>query len=96
MQENKIRNTYEDCSYFEAEDITPYHGDVFGHPNYAYFCTKNGIKKEIKFPYIQCKKMLKQETGLVIEGILYLYRKSDGFLTIKVTNVRRQIHHFLP
>ena len=39
--------------------------------------------------------MLKQETGLVIEGILYLYRKSDGFLTIKVTNVRRQIHHFL-
>lgn len=58
MQENKIRNTYEDCSYFEAEDITPYHGDVFGHPNYAYFCTKNGIKKEIKFPYIQCKKCL--------------------------------------
>ena len=58
MQENKTRNVYEDCPHFEAIDATSYHGDVFDHPNYAYFCTKNGSRKEIESPYIQCKKCL--------------------------------------
>ncbi len=30
------------CKYIEIEDVTPWHGDVFGHPDYKYTCTKLG------------------------------------------------------
>lgn len=29
-----------ECKYFKIEDITPYHGDVFGHLSYKYHCTE--------------------------------------------------------
>ena len=37
----------ERCPYFSAEDATPWHGDVFDHPSYDYFCSKNGAKKQV-------------------------------------------------
>lgn len=37
---------YNNCPFREQEDITPYRGDVFDHPTYAFFCLKDG-KKEI-------------------------------------------------
>lgn len=36
-----------DCIYFKAEDITPWHGDVFGHPDYEYFCTRKEKERKI-------------------------------------------------
>ena len=43
----------EDCEYLKTEDITPWHSDVFDHPNYKYICNKIG--REI-IPFIHCKK----------------------------------------
>ena len=28
---------YEHCQYYTVEDTTPWHGDVFDHPEYKYF-----------------------------------------------------------
>ena len=32
---------YENCKYYTVEDTTSWHGDVFDHPEYKYFCSKN-------------------------------------------------------
>lgn len=51
-----------ECKYFSYEDITPWHGDVFDHPDYEYYCLKNEKKKEIfswtcsKCPYYEEEK----------------------------------------
>lgn len=42
-----------DCEYREAIDVTPWHGDVFDHPDYKYICTLSG--KEV-IPFIQCRR----------------------------------------
>lgn len=42
-----------DCKKLKAEDITPWHGDVFDHPEYKYICTESG--REV-IPYIHCNK----------------------------------------
>lgn len=42
-----IKTNYNNCPFREKEDVTPYHGDVFDHPIYAFFCLKDGKKKEI-------------------------------------------------
>ena len=47
-----------DCEYREAIDVTPWHGDVFAHPDYKYICTLSG--KEV-IPFIQCRRCLKRE-----------------------------------
>ena len=44
----------EKCPYYSYEDVTPWHGDVFDHPNYQTFCSKNGEKEKIF--QIQCFK----------------------------------------
>lgn len=30
-----------DCKHLNTEDITPYHGDVYDHPEYKYTCKKS-------------------------------------------------------
>lgn len=52
---------YEDCKYYSQEDVTPWHGDVFDHPEYKFFCTKNGQKKELIYPAVQCRKCLENK-----------------------------------
>lgn len=47
---------YENCIYFKAKDITPWHGDIFDHPDYAYFCTREGKEKEICWPVKVCNR----------------------------------------
>ena len=37
----------EKCPYFSVEDATSWHSDVFDHPSYNYFCSKNGTKKQV-------------------------------------------------
>ena len=39
-----------ECIYFSYEDITPWHGDVFDHPDYEYYCLVGEEKKKI-FPW---------------------------------------------
>lgn len=34
----------DDCKYLKTEDITPWHGDVFDHPDYKYTC--ENVKKK--------------------------------------------------
>lgn len=43
----------EDCKYLKTEDVTPWHGDVFDHPDYKHTCEKIG--REI-IPFIHCKR----------------------------------------
>ena len=51
-----------ECKYFSYEDTTPWHCDVFDHPDYKHYCLKNEKKKEIfswtcsKCPYYEEKK----------------------------------------
>ena len=51
-----------ECKYFSYEDTTPWHSDVFDHPDYEYYCLKNEKKKEIfswtclKCPYYEEEK----------------------------------------
>ena len=58
-----------ECIYFRYEDETPWHGDVFDHPYYKYYCLryyclKNGKNKEIfswtcsKCPYYEEEKTM--------------------------------------
>ena len=42
------------CKYLNIEDVTPWHGDVFSHPEYKYCCTKKN--KELPFGIFQCHK----------------------------------------
>ena len=48
---------YENCKYYTVEATTPWHGDVFDHPEYKYFCSKNNQMKEI-VPFISCKRCI--------------------------------------
>lgn len=52
--------SYEECQYFGCEDNTEYHGDVFDHPDYKYFCTKGGEKKELIYPEGQCRRCMER------------------------------------
>lgn len=36
-----------ECKYRKIEDITSWHGDVFDHPDYKYYCTQQDKVKEI-------------------------------------------------
>lgn len=54
----------EDCTHLELKDVTPWHGDVFDHPDYQYTCRKTG--KEVT-PFFQCG-----------EGRCTNYRKEEG------------------
>lgn len=50
-----------ECIYFRYEDTTPWHGDVFDHPDYEYYCVRNTKKKEI-FPWtcLECPHYIKE------------------------------------
>lgn len=43
-----------DCKFLAIDDVTPYHGDVFDHPDYKYTC-KNATRK-LFLSYIVKKK----------------------------------------
>ena len=47
---------YENCEYYLYKDVTPWHGDVFDHPEYKSFCTKNGKERELIYPAGQCRR----------------------------------------
>lgn len=47
---------YENCEYYLQKDVTPWHGDVFDHPEYKCFCTKNGEERELIYPAGQCRR----------------------------------------
>ena len=55
-----------DCEHLESKDITPWHGDVFDHPDYEYTCKLSG--KSV-FPPIHCKQS---------RCTNYIDRKGDG------------------
>ena len=42
-----------DCKNLNAEDVTPWHCDVFDHPDYKYICRLTG--KEV-IPCIRCNE----------------------------------------
>ena len=52
-----------ECIYFSYEHTTPWHSDVFDHPDYEYYCVRNTKKKEIfswtcsKCPYYKEEKL---------------------------------------
>ena len=41
-----------DCEHREAIDITPWHGDVFDHPEYKYVCQLFGSEV---IPFLHCR-----------------------------------------
>ncbi len=43
----------EDCKNLQIKDITPYHADVFDHPDYSYTCMV--INREV-IPFIHCNE----------------------------------------
>lgn len=45
-----------DCKYLRIEDITPWHGDVFDHPSYDYYCEKKCQKLLGTFSCSYCDK----------------------------------------
>ena len=50
----------EDCKYLSIEDNTPWHGDVFDHPDYRTTCSIDGEHKEI-IEGIHCRKCKRYE-----------------------------------
>ena len=46
------------CEYFKQEDVTGWHNDVFDHPSYKCFCSKNGEKRDLLLPETQCRRCL--------------------------------------
>lgn len=48
-----------ECKYLKIKDVTSWHGDVFDHPTYEYFCTKQS--KELLLGELQCRKCSKYE-----------------------------------
>lgn len=50
-----------ECKYLKIEDVTPWHGDVFDHPTYKYYCIKKN--KELSFGILQCHKCTKYNKG---------------------------------
>lgn len=53
------------CEFFLQEDVTPWHGDVFDHPSYKTFCTKNGGKKSLIYPSGQCRRCIEKNNNKV-------------------------------
>ena len=51
-----------DCEFLKVEDTTPYHGDVFDHPNYSYTCEKKN-REVIPFIYCNEKKCKEYKKG---------------------------------
>lgn len=51
-----------DCKFLKVEDATPYHGDVFDHPNYSYTCEKKS-REVIPFIYCNVKKCKEYKKG---------------------------------
>lgn len=47
------------CKYLKIEDVTPWHGDVFDHPEYKYCCTLKN--KELLFGILQCHNCTKYD-----------------------------------
>lgn len=47
---------YEKCEHCLQKDATSWHGDVFDHPEYKFFCTKNGEERELIYPEGQCRR----------------------------------------
>ena len=45
------------CKYCVVEDVTPWHGDVYDHPDHKFVCSATG--KEI-LPYHCCSKNCKK------------------------------------
>ena len=43
----------EDCKYLKIKDTTPYHSDVYDHPDYSYTCMM--MNREV-IPFIHCNK----------------------------------------
>lgn len=41
------------CKNIKVEDITPWHSDVFDHPDYRYVCELTG---EEVIPYYDCRE----------------------------------------
>ena len=50
-----------ECEYLKVEDVTPWHGDVFDHPDYEYYCMKKN--KKLLAPFIQCLKCEEHNNG---------------------------------
>jgi hypothetical protein len=48
-----------ECKYLKIEDVTLWHGDVFDHPSYEYYCTKKN--KDLPFGIFQCHKCTKYD-----------------------------------
>lgn len=46
-----------DCKNLRTEDITPWHGDVFDHPDYKYTCDLSGneVIPCFRCNYTRCK-----------------------------------------
>ena len=60
----KDKNEYFDytkCEHYIAKDVSPWHSDIFDHPTYESYCTKDGNEK-ISFPAGACKRCM--EKGL--------------------------------
>lgn len=38
------------CKYLKFKDVTTWHGDVFDHPTYIYYC----LKKQKEVLYLMC------------------------------------------
>ena len=59
-----------ECIYFSYEDITSWHGDVFNHPDYEYYCLVGEEKKKIfpqtcsGCPYYEEKKSNEEDQNL--------------------------------
>jgi hypothetical protein len=49
-----------ECKYLKIEDVTFWHGDVFDHPSYKYYCTKKN--KDLPFGILQCHKCTKYDS----------------------------------
>lgn len=43
----------DDCKYLKTEDVTPWHSDVYDHPDYKHTCEKCG--KEV-IPFLYCNE----------------------------------------
>ena len=50
-----------DCKYLRIEDITPWHGDVFDHPSYDYYCEEKCQKLLGTFGCSYCDKYEERE-----------------------------------
>lgn len=59
---------YENCEYFSCKLID---NDIFGHPDYEYYCSKNG---ELKITYgikcIRCYQKRKMEQQINVANRL--------------------------